>query len=276
MGFFTRLSTGWQISKTCMRVLKENSQLIIFPILSGLSLLILIGSFFTGLFFSAEGEIENIIGDNDLMIYGVVFLVYLVNYFVVVFFNMALMHCVKLYFDGEEPTVKKGLQFSLGRIGAILSWAIFAATVGMILKIIQENLGIVGKIITGILGFAWNVGSFFVVPVLAYENVGPLEALKRSIGQMKAKWGESIGATFSFGLLQLCAILLIAIPALLLGAVTHFAVTVAIMMVSLVVIMVVSSALNSIFVYAAYSNVNGNIDNHFNSQMFDSIFIEKK
>jgi len=52
---------------------------------------------------------------------------------------MALIHCTRMYFKGEEVSVKAGLQFSLSRIGAIFSWAVFAATVGLILKTIRRT-----------------------------------------------------------------------------------------------------------------------------------------
>src|SRR6218665_1515871 len=147
MNFTDRLSNGWEISKLSFRVLKANKSLIIFPILSGVSLLIILGSFFTAVFAGLGWDVENLGGVNKLVSYGLTFVCYLINYFVVVFFNMALIHCARLYFQGEEVTVSKGIRFSMSRLGAILSWAVFAATVGLLLRAIQENLGWAGKII---------------------------------------------------------------------------------------------------------------------------------
>src|SRR5205814_5907114 len=128
------------------------------------------------------------------------------------------IHCTRLYFRGEDVSVKAGLQFSMSRIGAIFSWAVFAATVGLILKTIQENSGIIGKIITGLIGIVWSITTFFVVPVIAYENLGPIKAFKRSAALMKQKWGESLAATFSLGLIQFIALLIVLIPAGLIAA----------------------------------------------------------
>ncbi|MEI9958018.1 MAG: DUF6159 family protein [Ferruginibacter sp.] len=91
---------------------------------------------------------------------------------------MALIHCTKLFLQGEEVSVMIGLKFSFSRIGVIFSWALFAATVGTILKAIQENSGWLGKIVGGLLGFVWGVTTFFVVPIIAYEQLGPIDALK--------------------------------------------------------------------------------------------------
>ncbi|MBK6635316.1 MAG: hypothetical protein IPG38_14330 [Chitinophagaceae bacterium] len=142
-------------------ILKKNRQLIIFPILSGISLLLMMGIFILGIFAVAGWDVDYINTDNDVVNYAIMFLFYFVNYFVVVFFNMALIHCSKLYFNGEEVSVSIGLKFSASRIGVILSWALFAATVGTILKIIQENSGWLGKIITGLVGIVWGYHHFF-------------------------------------------------------------------------------------------------------------------
>src|SRR5204863_3398010 len=94
-------------------------------------------------------------------------------------------------------------------IGSILGYALISATVGMILRWIAEK-GIIGQIVASIIGFAWNVSTYLVVPILVIENVNPVDAVKRSIELLKKTWGEqlvgnlSIGA--AFGLLWLALI----------------------------------------------------------------------
>lgn len=276
MNFFDRLSSGWTISMNSFTILKKNKQLIIFPILSGISLVLTAGVFILGVLAVAGWDVDYIKTDNRVVNYALLFGFYFVNYFIVVFFNMALIHCSKLYFDGEEVTVSKGLQFSASRIGVIVSWAMFAATVGNILKIIQENTGTIGKIVTGLLGFVWGVTTFFVVPVIAYENLGPVDAFKRSAQLMKNKWGESLGATFSLGLVQMAAVLLAAIPVFLIAAYVNIFAGIFIGIVAGVAIFAVFSAAQTIFISSVYNNVTGNIDEHFNQQIIDSLFTAKK
>jgi hypothetical protein len=275
MSFIDRLSNGWEISKLSFRVLKANKSLIIFPILSGLSLLIILGSFFTAIFAGLGWDIENLGTTNKLVSYGLTFICYLINYFVVVFFNMALIHCARLYFQGEEVSVSKGIQFSMSRIGAIFSWAVFAATIGLLLRAIQENLGTVGKIITGLIGIVWSVATFFTVPILAYEKGTPWDALKKSSSMMRDKWGESLGATFSFGLLQFVAFIILIVPAFLIGMLNIFA-GIIVGLVGIVLIASIFSALNSIFVSAVYNNIKGDVDMRFKDEMFDTLFLPKK
>jgi len=275
MGFFDRLSTGWELSKNSFKVLKENKQLIVFPFLSGISLILIMGSFITVLYTSGSFDDEAIEESGTLASYLMLFGFYLVNYFIVVFFNMALVHCTRLYFQGEEVTIEKGLKFSLSRIGVIFSWAVFAATIGTILKAIQENSGIVGKIITGLLGVVWSIATFFVVPIIAYENVGPLGAFKRSSQMMKEKWGESLAGTFSFAIIQFIAILLLAIPLFLIGMTIHPVLGIALAILGAFVIIAIMSAVETIFVSAVYHDIKGDPVKHFNQQMVENLFVQK-
>jgi Family of unknown function (DUF6159) len=275
MNIFDRLGNGWTIAMSSFKILKEKKELIIFPVLSGLSVLLILGSFSTALLASAGWDPDNIQEFNTAAYYLLLFGFYLVNYFVVVFFNMALIHCTRLYFRGEEVSVRAGLQFSISRIGVIFSWAFFAATIGLLLRVIQENVGSIGKFITGLIGVVWSVATFFVVPVIAYENAGPLEAVKRSSQLMKQKWGESLGATFSLGLIQFIGMIIVGLPLYFLGAAFHPYAGIALAIVGVFMVISIISAAETIFVSAIYHNIDGDLDKHFNKQMVDQLF-EKK
>ncbi|MES2703364.1 MAG: DUF6159 family protein [Bacteroidota bacterium] len=275
MSIFDRMSSGWKITMTSMKVLKANKQLLTFPVLSGLTLLVIAAAFFVPMWSGYQSMLEKIV-DKDGTMYLVMFGGYVVGYFVIVFFNMALMHCTRLYFNGEEATVAKGLQFSMSRIWVILQWALFAGTIGTILKIIQDNAGWLGKIIIGLIGFAWSIGTFFVVPILAYEQTGPADAVKRSVQLMKEKWGERIGASFSFGLINLLLFGIFGITGLAVSALIHEGAGIAIFLLGLPVMFIVNSALNSIFISAVYHNISTDIETHFSRQMLDGLFEEKQ
>src|SRR5205823_1912678 len=104
--------------------------------------------------------------------------------------------------------LRDGLNYSISRVWAIFSWSLFAATVGTLLRILQENMGRIGRMIISTVGMIWSIATFFVVPVIAYEKNGALHAFKRSAQLMKEKWGENIGASFSFELLQFIGIVI--------------------------------------------------------------------
>jgi hypothetical protein len=275
MSIFEKLSNGWTLSMNSLKVLKANKQLIIFPILSGLSMILIIGSFVVGMLASAGWDIGYIREQGKVFNYIAGFLFYVANYFVVVFFNTALIDCTRDYFNGEVPSVSKGLRFSMSRLGAIFTWSLFAATIGFALKLLQENLGWLGKIITGIIGIVWSIATFFVVPIIAYENLNPVQAVKRSTQLMKEKWGESLGSTFSFGLLRLLAFVVICLPLFFLGLLINPIAGIILMVLALFLVMAVSSAAQTIFVSAVYHNMNGDPVKNFDEQFAENLFRSK-
>lgn len=278
MSFFSSLSNGWQLTKNSFKVLKENKELIVFPILSGISLILITGSFVVAFLAAYGWDVDNIgTGEeNGMVVNGLLtFVFYLVNYFVVIFFNMALIHCTRMYFHGEPVSIQKGLKFSLSRVGAIFAWSVFAATVGTILRTIQENAGIVGKIITGIIGIVWAVATFFVVPIIAYENVGPIEAFKRSTNLMRQRWGQSLVANFSFGLVQFIGVLIVGLGLFFAGALIHVYLGVVLAVLGAFVVMAIISATQTIFISAVYHNINGDPVKHFNEGFANNLFNEK-
>lgn len=277
MGFFDRLSAGWTIAMSSFKVLRAKKELVIFPILSGIAILLIAASFFFAIFPFDSWETEEDFSPVNSPLYMVLSLAfYFLNYFIVVFFNMALIHCARLYFRGEEVSVRAGLQFSMSRIGVIISWSFFAATIGLLLRTIQENSGLVGKIITGIIGVVWSIATFFVVPVIAYEKVGPLQAVKRSSQLMKAKWGESLGANFNFGLLQFIAMIVVGIPLFLIGNMFDPITGIVMAVAGVFVVFSIISAAQMIFISAIYHNINGDIVKHFDQQMVDNLFSHKE
>jgi len=273
MNIFTRLSNGWTIAMNSFKVLQANKQLIIFPILSGFSLLLVTASFFTAALAKSGWEVSSMGHYSKVVQYGLLFLFYFVNYFVIVFFNVALMHCTRMYFKGEEINLREGLNYSISRIWAIFSWALFAATVGTLLRIAQENVGKIGKIIIGLIGIVWNVATFFVVPVIAYERGNALHAFKRSAQLMKEKWGEKIGASFSFGLIQVIAILMVVALAAVMAAI-HPIIGIAVAALGVAFVLAVMSAAQSIFISAVYHNITGDPVEHYQT-MIDDLFVQK-
>jgi hypothetical protein len=277
MSLSSRLSNGWNIALSSLKVLKEHKKLVIFPILSVLSMTLILGSFIAVLVVSGGANFMENFFDRygQAPAIGLIFLFYLVNYFIVVFFNMALIHCTKMYLEGEEVEISAGIQFSMSRLGAILSWAAVAATVGTILKVVQERAGNIGKILVGLLGMAWSILTFFVVPVIAYENVGPFKAIARSKDLIKQKWGEGLGAGFSFFLVNLagfaCVVLIFALGFLINPIVGFILALLAFLLLSAIV-----SAARTIFVAAIYHNVTGDVQSHVDQQLVDSLFVEKK
>lgn len=183
------------------------------------------------------------------------FFFYLVNYFIVVFFNVALVAAASDRLAGGSATINYGLQVAWQRKGKIFQWALLAATVGILLNALEERLGWLGRLVTRFIGVAWTMATFFVVPLLAAEDVGPAEALVRSGELFTETWGEQLVGGFSFGLIfVLLALPSIALPYFLGSAFGSTGVVTGaiLMIVYWLLLSVVSAAVQGIFNAALY------------------------
>ena len=196
---FQSLSRSWSLVKASGAVLKQDKELLMFPLISALATLVVIACFALPIFglgaLDGLSNAETTAEDDSLLsllAVALAFLFYVALYFVIFFFNAALVGAAMMRFDGGDPTVSDGLRIAMSKFGSILGYACIAATVGMILRAIQERVGFVGKIVVGLLGAGWTVATYMVAPVLVARDVGPLDAIKESAGLLKKTWGENI------------------------------------------------------------------------------------
>lgn len=208
MGKFAR---SWALMKSSANILRQDKELMLFPLFAGLASLVVVASFawpIIAMIGTHHADFEGQRRSVSPLFMLVSFAFYFVQYTVVIFFNTALASAALIRLDGGDPTLADGLRVAMGKITNILGYALIAATVGMILRALQERLGFVGRIVAGVLGFGWTVATFLVVPVLAAQDVGPVDAVKRSTSLLKRTWGENLigsaGIGFAGGILTLC------------------------------------------------------------------------
>ena len=263
MGKFSR---SWELVKESFGILRSDKQLMLFPILSSAACLIvtiIIGTGGTLLSMpamaAAAASGEKWTPAMSPFFYPGLFALYVANYFVIVFFNVALVGVANSRLVGGTWTFRDGLELAWARKGTILQWALVAATVGVILKSLEERLGLLGRLIMRIIGVAWALACYFVVPVLAFEDLTPIEAVKRSSKLFKETWGEKVVGGFSFSLV----FFVLALPGIGLfvagfvfgvatGSPSAFLLALGLMIVYLLLLSVVSSAVQGIFNAALY------------------------
>jgi hypothetical protein len=264
---FAKLSYTWELMRASWDVLKRDKRLLIFPLLSGICCLLVMASFAIPIFITGAwhppGKAAG--AARQVAYYGTLFAYYFVNYFVITFFNAGIVACAIERLRGGEPDVKFGFREATARLPLIIGWALLSATVGLVLRIIEERSEKVGQIVAGLLGMAWGAMTYLIVPILVVERKGPFAAMKTSTGMLKRTWGEQLIGNFSFGSL----LGLLAIPAILLiaggvyaGMVLHsfvlagICVLVGILMFLALALM--QSALQAIFQAAVYLYASGN------------------
>lgn len=271
----SKITRTWSLMSDCWQVLKGDKKLLWFPFLSGICCMMLLASFAIPIYATDAWQPPGRNADemHQVAYYGVLFLFYFCNYFIVVFFNAAIVACAAIRIDGGDPTVADGLRAAMSRLPVILGWALVSATVGLILRFIEDRSDKVGQIVAGLLGMAWTVISFLVIPILVIENKNPIAALKDSTALLKRTWGEQLISNFSFGaifsLLSLPAIGLI-ILGVYAGSAAVLALCIALAVVYLIVLSLVHSALQAIFQTALYIYArDGRVPSGFRAEVLE-------
>ena len=252
---FDKISRSWTLVKASAAVLRSDKELLLFPVISSIATLLVAATFMLpviGLRLFEGGEI-GILG----AIVGFAF--YLCQYFVIFFFNTALVGAAMIRLEGGDPTVADGLRIARSKAGVILGYAAIAATVGLVLQMISEKAGFLGKIVVGLVGMAWTAASFLVVPILVSRDVGPVDAVKESIGLLKRTWGENVagnvGIGMAFGLITMLvvvAVIAMVIAAAAIGGATLAIVVAVIGALAIALVAVIQAALSGIYSAAVY------------------------
>lgn len=263
-----RLSRGWALTKLSFNVIGKDKGILLFPIISGIVLILMAASFF-GSYFFAFGTQSNV-----YIFAGFFLAFYFLAAFVVVFFNVALVSCAMLRLDSGEPTFSYGIRMASGRLKYIVEWALLSATVGLILQAISSKAGFIGKLVIGLVGFAWSVATYFVVPIIAFEQLGPFKAIKRSAAVLKGSWGEALVSNLGIGLIFF-ALALIGLISLGVGFVIGGSVAIILGVVIAVVywmcIAVLASAVSGVLLTALYRyGTTGKLSQYYSEQVLQN------
>lgn len=191
---FDRIKRSFDLVRASARILREDKRLLLFPAISAVAWLVVVAGFALPVFGLSAFD-----GLGAGGWYSAAFLFYVLQYFVIFYFNTALVGAVMIRLDGGTPTLADGLRIANRRLGAILGYAVISATVGVILRAIQERLGFVGRLVVGLVGASWAVATFLVVPVIVTRDRGPVDSIGESTALLKRTWGENIAGQAGLG-----------------------------------------------------------------------------
>ncbi len=288
-----RIQNGAELTRQSWNALMQNKQLLVFPLISTIAMIVVSILFFLPI--SATGIIGALAGENTdagnavYIISGIIlFLYYIVANFVVIFSNTALVGAALKLVRGEQATVRDGIDIAMSRFGTIFVYAVISATVGMLARAARSSgrqsknaiVAVLAMIFAGLLQGAWNVVVFFVIPVLAHENVGPIEAMKRSFELFKKTWGEGfVGSTVIGGVSCLVYVAALVIGGLLIvGAISTGSAALIIAAIALVVLVfvvlgLISGAVNGIFQASLFNYATtGDAGKFINTQLAANAF----
>ncbi len=224
---FRTIGHTFELMKMSWSVLMKDRELILFPIMAAVGVVIVIGVFFgvaasTGTLDRLDSATQAGTTEDSRPIDIVIGIaLYASVTFVVIFFNTALVAAALQRLRGGDPNISSGLKVALAHLPAIIGWALIAATVGLILQALRSRTeGFLGQIAISLVGGVWAYMTFFVLPVLVAEGIGPIAAIKRSAGLFRQTWGRQAVSSFGFGLVYIVAVLIAVLPAAALFAVS--------------------------------------------------------
>jgi Family of unknown function (DUF6159) len=275
---FESIGRSFELVKTSWNILMDDKKLLVFPVLSGIVTLLVILTFVLPLL--VTHAFAGMARAGPVAYYGVLFLFYVVSYFVVIFFNTALVSCVSAKLNGRDMSVGEGLSNSAKHLPAILGWAIISATVGIVLHLLERRSGLLGQIVFSLLGGAWALVTYFVVPVLILEDKGVFESLGESFALIKKTWGESIvgsaGMAVVFVVIGVIGALVV-LGTLFLGNAALFLAVLALFLILIVVLAVVYYAMQGIYVTALYTYAKtGTVPSAFHQDLIKNAFAPKQ
>lgn len=220
MDFMTRLQNSWDLFTKSLTVMVVHKKLLFFPFITvALTALIIIffiapvalqptGYKYTELqHWQAVGRTiftENsadAIKNHDkrqsvqLTNNGKLFaaVIYFAVMFLATFFTVAFYHEILQALNGQDVEIIRGLTFAGKKIPSILIWSLFAGLIGYMIRMLEEKVGLFGKIVFGIIGIAWSVASIFVIPFIITEtSANPFHLLRQSADTLKKTWGEAL------------------------------------------------------------------------------------
>lgn len=271
-----KIARTWSLMSDSWQVLKLDKSLILLPLISSICCMLLMASFAVPIVASGAWHppVRDAETQRQVLYYGTLFAFYVALNFIIVFFNAALVACAATRMGGGEPTIADGLRAAASRLPVIAGWALVSATVGLILRIIEDRSARAGQIIAGLLGMAWTVMTFLVVPILVIENKNPITALQESTALLKKTWGEQLVSNFSFHaiffLLALPAVALIVLGVVM-GNSTALIACGCLAAVYFMLLLLINSALHAIFQTALYLYArDGVVPQGFNADVLGS------
>ncbi len=197
-------SDSWKLTKSSFRMIREDRALLVFPLVGGLAALGVIALLLLGTFFliiplgTATGY------SNATYLAGVALFLaaYVSMAFVSVYCTAALVGAATLKLNGQNPTAADGWRVARSRLARLVVWSLLTATVGLAIQLIASRVRGIGGLVIGTVGGAsWAVITYFMIPVLLYENERPWPALKRSGHLFVSSFGRTLVSNLALGLL---------------------------------------------------------------------------
>ena len=225
IGLFERISRGWKMTKLGVAVVRSDPELMVYSFLSGLFSLVAIGAAISSsvglevITSNPECVGENCGSELVLAHMAIWFVFYMVVSIITVFWNAAIIaSAYERISSGSNPSFSYGIGQAMRCLPQIFVWGIIAGTVGMFIQILEGlahsddsplPLRLIAGLASLVIGIAWWVVTFFMVPMIVLERSGVLNGMERSTELFRRTWGEDVSSHIGTGLLMFLCVLII-------------------------------------------------------------------
>jgi len=194
MRLVQRFTTGLTLTRDSLIVLRAHPELLLFPFLGGVATLAFGAVLYLTVFVSGlvDGRLE----------YLAFFAFYFGTTFVASFLTAALVSSVDDVFHGREPTLSAGVAAAWEIKTELAVWSLISAVVGVVLRSLERSDSLLTRVVAGVFALGWTVTTFFVIPVLVFEDVSLGELFSKSAESFSETWGETLSSNFGIGLVQ--------------------------------------------------------------------------
>lgn len=184
-----RIARSWRLTKVAWTVVRTDRSLQILALLA--ALVVVLGA--VAIVALGSSSSHGRVSGGRFVVVALVFIYPLT--FLGAFINTAIAAAAAAALDGRHLSVSEALAVPRRRIGQIAVWALIAAIIGYVLEQLTSRLPFGGSIAARLVGLAWSLASFFVIPALALEDRSATDSLRRSAHMIKERWGEGVGGS---------------------------------------------------------------------------------
>ncbi|WP_049923558.1 DUF6159 family protein [Halopiger djelfimassiliensis] len=249
MGIGSRLKTGFALSVASLRVLRSHPKLAVYPLCSGIASTLFVLALLGPLVLVSGGSL------GWLELAGL-FVVYVGSTYITALFNAGLVYSVREVFRGNDPHIGDGLSAAASHSGPLLVWAVASAVVGIAIRLLESRGEIGARIAALVFSVGWTIATFFVIPVIVFEEPSPTGMFSRSASVFTETWGETAGARLGLGivpgLITIVGLGSIVVAAVVLPGPVSFGAIVTIGLVTVVAALLVSGVISGVVKTALY------------------------
>jgi hypothetical protein len=287
-----KIRSGFELSKQSWSALRQNKQLLIFPLISGVGLLFATVLFIIPEFFAVQPLLDESTAQvpisSWIIAIAIFFVYYLIAALLVIFSNAALIGATEKMIREGDATFMDGIHIAFSKFGKIFVYALISATVGVIARSISQSgrnsdniiVTIIAAIVGSALAAAWNMVMFFALPVLVIEDVGLKESFHRALALFKQTWGEGfVGSTTISGISVIAwiAVMIVGFGIFFAGIAMNITPLIAVSIVVLVlgsaIIALLTGAVNGIFQTSLYNfATTGDAGPFIDTEMAKTVF----